>query len=74
MTVNGGSLAVLSASGLKVIVWSPFAMLNVRDTYTLFVERLTAIVYGRSPTGTVAIAVSVAPSITLTVPLPAFAT
>src|SRR2546428_918797 len=32
VTVNGGSLAVLSASGLKVIVWSPFAMLNVRGT------------------------------------------
>src|SRR5713101_8243971 len=30
--VNGGSLAVLSASGLNVIVWSPFAMLNVRAT------------------------------------------
>src|SRR3989442_9455932 len=32
VTVNGGSLAVLSASGLKGIVWSPFAMLNGRGT------------------------------------------
>src|SRR3989442_8692370 len=32
VTVNGGSLAGLSASGLKGIGWSPFAMLNVRGT------------------------------------------
>jgi hypothetical protein len=32
LTVKGGSLVVLSASALKVIVWSAFAMLNVWGT------------------------------------------
>ena len=32
LTVNGGSLTLLFASGLNVIVWLAFAMLNVCGT------------------------------------------
>src|SRR2546427_12166959 len=42
VTVNGGSPAGLSASGLEVIVWSAFAMLNGRGTSGAGVEFLVA--------------------------------